>query len=103
MSPTGTTPPDCSDRELETIAEKLKALAQPQRLAIACLLAATPRSVNEMAALLGISQPNASRHLARMHARYLVNTEKEANRIYYRLNDRRLETIIRILRSIYCP
>lgn len=95
--------PHWSETEIEQVATCLKAVAQPLRLGIVCLLAESPRSVNEICAALDASQPNVSQHLARMHAQSIVRTKKNANRVYYSLVDPRLTDIIGILRNIYCP
>ena len=92
-----------SETEIEQVAARLKAVAQPLRLGIVCLLAEGPRSVNEICDALGASQPNVSQHLARMHAQSIVRTRKDANHVYYSLVDQRLTDIIGMLRGIYCP
>jgi ArsR family transcriptional regulator, virulence genes transcriptional regulator len=68
-------------------AEVLKVLASPKRLEILHLLADGPREVGRLAADLGISQPNASQHLAVMRSAGLVEADRDGREVRYRLAD----------------
>jgi ArsR family transcriptional regulator len=68
-------------------AEVLKVLCHPKRLEILHRLADEPMEVGRLAAELGISQPNASQHLAVMRAAGLVEATREGREITYRLTD----------------
>jgi ArsR family transcriptional regulator len=68
-------------------AEVLTALANPRRLEILHLLAAGPREVGGIAAELGISQPNASQHLAVMRSAGVVIADREGREVRYRIAD----------------
>lgn len=92
-----------SDVEIEQIGELLKAIAHPLRLSIVCLLGEGERSVGDISQEIGSSQPNISQHLSLLSNRKLLKSRKEANRIYYRIADQRLISIIGMLRGIYCP
>lgn len=65
----------------------LKVLASPKRLEIIHLLADGPCEVTRLAAELGISQPNASQHLAVMRAAGVVERERDGREVSYRLAD----------------
>lgn len=71
----------------ELQAEICRTLSHPARIAMLHLLAAEPREVGRIATELGISQPNASQHLAVMRAAGLVETEREGRGVVYRLSD----------------
>jgi ArsR family transcriptional regulator len=71
----------------ELLAETLRSLAHPRRLRIIHLLAEQPRSVARLAGDLGISQPNASQHLAVLRAAGLVEAERLGREVRYRLVD----------------
>ena len=71
----------------ELQAEICRTLSHPARIAILHLLADEPREVGRLAADLGISQPNASQHLAVMRAAGLVETERDGRGVVYRLAD----------------
>jgi DNA-binding transcriptional ArsR family regulator len=68
--------------------ELLNALAEPTRLKIIELLREHPRSVNEVALLLGISQPQASKHLHRLSQAGVVRVRPVAQQRIYLLNER---------------
>ena len=61
------------------------ALAEPSRLKIVELLRAQPRSVNEVALLLGIRQPQASKHLHTLAEAGLVSKQPVAQQRIYAL------------------
>lgn len=71
----------------ELQAEICRTLSHPARIAILHLLAEEPREVGRLAAELGISQPNASQHLAVMRAAGLVEAERDGRGATYRLAD----------------
>jgi ArsR family transcriptional regulator len=91
-----------SEKELELTAHCFKAVAQPIRLGIVCLLAQGERTVNEICAEMGTSQPNISQHLIVLHNKHLLKSRKDANRVYYAIADQRLSDIIGMLQEIYC-
>src|SRR5512143_3790136 len=68
-------------------AEVLRTLANPRRLELLHLLADGPLEVGRVAAELGISQPNASQHLAVLKAAGLVEAERDGREVRYRLTD----------------
>ena len=71
----------------ELQAEICRTLSHPARIAILHLLADEPREVGRLAAELGISQPNASQHLAVMRSAGLVEAERDGRGAVYRLTD----------------
>jgi DNA-binding transcriptional ArsR family regulator len=71
----------------ELQAEICRTLSHPVRIAILHLLARQPHEVGRLAAEIGISQPNASQHLAVMRAAGLVEAERDGRGALYRLTD----------------
>lgn len=71
----------------ELQAEICRTLSHPARIAILHLLAREPHEVGRLAAELGISQPNASQHLAVMRSAGLVEAERDGRGAVYRLTD----------------
>jgi len=63
----------------------LKAIAEPNRLAIIELLRETPLTVGEIAHKLELSQPHTSKHLKVLSDSGIVEVRAEANRRYYKL------------------
>ena len=63
----------------------LSALAEPNRLKIIELLREQPRSVNEIALLLGLRQPQVSKHLRTLTDAGLVTMQPVAQQRIYAL------------------
>jgi len=63
----------------------LSALAEPKRMAIVELLRDGPLTVGEIADLLGLRQPQASKHLKVLSESGIVEVKAEANRRIYKL------------------
>jgi DNA-binding transcriptional ArsR family regulator len=80
---------DCRamDEVFRLQAEVLRTLSSPKRIEILHLLADGPREVSRLAAELGVSQPNASQHLAVMRSAGLVEAERDGREVRYRLTD----------------
>jgi ArsR family transcriptional regulator len=68
-------------------AEVLRSLAHPRRLEILHQLAEGPMDVGTLAGGLGISQPNASQHLAVMRTAGVVEAERVGREVRYRISD----------------
>ena len=68
-------------------ADVLKVLACPARLEILHRLAGGPLEVGRLAGEVGLSQPNASQHLAVLRAAGLVEADRHGREIRYRLTD----------------
>lgn len=88
---------------METIYEMqasvLRMLAHPRRLEMLHLLADGPMEVGRIATRLGISQPNASQHLALMRSSGLVDIERNGREIRYRLADPEVMVACSIMRG----
>jgi ArsR family transcriptional regulator len=63
-------------------------------------LADRPRSVNDLAEELGISQPAASRNLKVLRERGLVFALRQGTTLEYRLTDLRLVDALNMLRTV---
>jgi DNA-binding transcriptional ArsR family regulator len=61
-------------------------IAEPQRRTILGLLRERPRSVNELTAELGLTQPGTSKHLRALRQAGLVRVRADAQRRFYELN-----------------
>jgi DNA-binding transcriptional ArsR family regulator len=62
------------------------ALADPHRRAIVALLLERPRSVGELVAASGLSQPSTSKHLKVLREAGLVRVRQDAQRRVYALD-----------------
>jgi DNA-binding transcriptional ArsR family regulator len=70
-------------------------LAEPNRRLILDLLLEQPRSVGELVAQTGLSQPGTSKHLRVLREAGLVSVHKDAQRRMYELNPQALAELIR--------
>src|SRR5262245_43712912 len=66
-------------------AEKLHALAAPERLRILCFLRGGPRNVTEIADMLGTTLVNVSHHVTVLRQAGLVRGQKSGRFVYYSL------------------
>jgi len=80
----------------------LKAMSNPNRLLILCLLNDRELSVSEINQQLDISQSALSQHLAKLRADNLVATRRDAQTIYYSLQGTQASAIINALHKVYC-
>jgi len=80
----------------------LKALANEQRLIILCHLARGEFSVSALQDNLELSQSALSQHLARLRKDNLVHTRRDAQTIYYSLQDGLGAKIIHLFHQHYC-
>ena len=71
----------------ELQADICRTLSHPARIAMLHLLADEPREVGRLAEAVGISQPNASKHLAVMRSAGLVEAVRDGRGSVYRLTD----------------
>jgi ArsR family transcriptional regulator len=72
--------------ELAEMAELLKLLGDPMRLAILALLQERELTVTDMTRLLKASQPNTSQHLRKLKSAGLIRETKRGQWAYYSLN-----------------
>ena len=78
-----------------------QALAHPTRVGIVELLMQGEMSVGQLCDRLGVEQANASQHLSILRSKYLVETRKVNNQIFYRLRDPLLGQVLNKLRDYY--
>lgn len=85
------------------VADTLSALANDRRLLILCkLVEVGEATVGTLAAEVGLSQSALSQHLARMREEGIVAFRREAQTIWYRIGDPRIETLLSTLYRLYC-
>ena len=90
-------------RYADDAANLLKALANEQRLSILCSLLEGPQSVGQINERVNLSQSALSQHLAVLRAGGWVETEKEAQTVYYSVPNGPVHKILETLKEIYCP
>lgn len=78
---------DVSEKLLDLIALRLRAMGSPIRLKILHALEDGERSVGEIAARVNGSQANVSKQLAQLRGAGLVASRREGISVYYRIDD----------------
>jgi DNA-binding transcriptional ArsR family regulator len=76
-----------------TTADAFNAVAEPRRRQILDALAGGERPVNELVRLLGLAQPQVSKHLRVLREVGVVDVRSEGRRRLYRLNGHALRPI----------
>ncbi|SRR5690554_5315792 len=91
---------DASD-DIQPAARALKAMAHPLRLRILCLLGDSEVNVQDIVSEVGTSQSNISQHLAILRDKGIIAARKDANRVYYRVQDGRILNLIGMMRDVF--
>ncbi|MBY6346381.1 transcriptional regulator [Providencia rettgeri] len=88
----------------EQAAALLQAVGNPKRLVILCLLIQQGEmSVGALNEMVALSPSALSQHLARMRQEGLVSYRREAQTLYYRIEDPNVAKLIGTLKEIFCP
>ena len=80
----------------------LKSLAHPSRLLVLCALVEREHTAGELEGLTRLAQSALSQHLGKLRESGLVQTRREAQRIYYSLADASVKTVLETLHGIFC-
>jgi len=94
--------PEAMQAQAEEAAALLKAMANPQRLKVLCLLLGGEKSVGDLNRDIDLSQSALSQHLAVLREHGLVTTRRSGQTIYYALSAGPVEAIIATLHAHYC-
>jgi ArsR family transcriptional regulator, virulence genes transcriptional regulator len=85
------------------VADLLGALANDRRLLILCkLVEEGEATVGALADEVGLSQSALSQHLARMREEGIVTFRRDAQTLWYRIADPRVESLLATLHRLYC-
>ena len=91
-----------NDADIARAARCLKAMSHPLRLKILCILGSQSISVQDIVEQVGTSQSNISQHLAILREKDILGSKKEANRVYYFIDDERMLKLIKMMREVFC-
>jgi DNA-binding transcriptional ArsR family regulator len=83
----------CDMARAATTADAFNAVAEPRRREILDLLAGGERPVNDLVRLLGLAQPQVSKHLRVLREVGAVDVRNEGRQRLYRLNGQALKPI----------
>lgn len=89
-------------RSADRASDFLKSLANPLRLRILCLVMDQERAVGDIADELGVRQTAVSQHLALLRKDSLVAPRRDGQTIYYRLADRNVKKVVKLLYELFC-
>jgi ArsR family transcriptional regulator len=81
-------------------ADICSALGDPSRILILYALASQARTVNDIAAEAGLSQPATSRHLKVLRERGLVRATRQGMSVAYALEDNNIIQALDLLRGV---
>ena len=90
------------EEDIQQAAQAIKAIAHPLRLKILCVLGDQEISVQDIVEQVGTSQSNISQHLAILRDKGVLATRKDANRVFYRIDDLRTLKLIGMMRDVFC-
>ena len=91
------------EAEAGSVADLFSALANDRRLLILCkLVQEGEATVGGLADAVGLSQSALSQHLARMREEGIVTFRRDAQTLWYRIADPRVESLLATLRRLYC-
>ena len=91
------------DRDLYVASRALKAMGHPLRLKILCILAgATEISVQDLVEKVGTSQSNISQHLSILRDKGILDSRKDANKVFYRIGDEKILQLMGTMHAAFC-
>jgi DNA-binding transcriptional ArsR family regulator len=95
-------PADDMAAHVESAAGLLRAMANPHRLQILCLLGEGELSVGALNGRIPLSQSALSQHLAVLRDDGIVATRRESQTIHYRVQPGPALDVIRVLHAHFC-
>lgn len=103
MAPSGSLP-DARDlaQHADSAARLLKAMANPHRLQVLCVLGTEELSVGEINDRIPLSQSALSQHLKVLREDGLVANRRESQTVYYRVAPGPATDVIAALHRHYC-
>ena len=82
----------------------LKAMSNPHRLLILCMLCDAPgTSAGDLAKVTGLSPSATSQLLARMREEGLIDSQRAAQRLHYFIKNDAVRQIVATLKTLFCP
>ena len=91
-------------KQAEQAVGLLKSMANECRLLVLCHLATEGElSVGQLQDRVGLGQSALSQHLAKLREEGLVETRKESQTVFYRVDDPKAEQVLALLHDLFCP
>ncbi len=86
----------------KNVAELLKVLANENRLLILCELAEKEQNVSSLLEKLNIGQSGLSQHLTLLKAHNILDYDKKAQTVIYKIKDERIKKLLQSIKDTYC-
>lgn len=93
---------DEMQKKAKDMAVLLKVLANENRLLILCELVQSPMTVSQLMEKLNITQSGISQHLTILKSNGILDYEKKAQHVTYRIKDERIYEVMSLLKELYC-
>ena len=90
-----------NNQKIESLAKKIKAIANEKRLKILYYIIDNELSVGEIEKKVDLSQSALSQHLAVLRQENIVKTRRNAQTIYYGINDKKIKQILELMNKLY--
>ena len=90
-------PSPLPDPLVELVAQRFRVLSEPARIKLLDALRSGPASVGELAARVGLSQQNASKHLGVLHSAGLLERVRTGNTAQYAIADPSVFTLCELV------
>jgi DNA-binding transcriptional ArsR family regulator len=90
------------EADIAQAANCLKAMSHPLRLKILCTLGNSKISVQDIVDQVGTTQSNISQHLGILRDKGILASQKDANRVYYYVDDERTLQLIKLMKELFC-
>ncbi len=92
-----------NETDIQQASRALKAMGHPLRLKILCILAGTDEaSVQDLVELVGTSQSNISQHLSLLREKGILDSRKDANKVFYRIAEKKIVKLMGTMRDAFC-
>src|SRR5579859_3469856 len=84
-----------TEDQLQAAAQTFGMLSDPTRLRILWTLLHGEQTVNRLAELVGVQQPSASQHLAKLRMARLVRQRRSGGHVYYEVDRKQVRPLLR--------
>lgn len=90
------------ESKAKEVSELLRVLANENRLLILCELSKGPQSVGNLMNKLNITQSGISQHLSILKANGILDYNKKAQTVVYKVKDERVFQLLDVIKKTYC-
>lgn len=92
-----------NESDITLASRALKAMGHPLRLKILCILASNDEaSVQDLVDFVGTSQSNISQHLSILREKGVLDSRKDANKVYYRIVNDKIVNLMGSMKDAFC-